>query len=278
MISTNTLSVFILHHHLNGLGNENLRSVQEVMHASETAAEKFKNVCEDFPNLTILTKSSTPGEIQLTFGHAAVGNKSLGESIVAFALTGNLSSPSLISYNIKIAFAADGEKIRLTIAEVLLRAAAANLARSNKKPDWTSYNAVLFPQFLTEAAILHGESDAGELLNIFACSITEWASDADYLSEADEANGNDSVVTIEAAEAKNPDRAKQASAKTAATETLATTTDDCDDVLEFLHDVVVKSPRVLATLLSLRVNKRARIWFKLWTDVNLPKPPTPAPQ
>ena len=64
MISTNDLSVFLLHHHLNGLGKENLRSVQEVMRASKLTAEKFKNVCEDFPNLSILTKSSTPGEIQ----------------------------------------------------------------------------------------------------------------------------------------------------------------------------------------------------------------------
>ena len=63
MISTNALSVFILHHHLNGLGNENIRSVQEVMRASEPAVDKFKNVCKDFPNLAILTKSSTPGDI-----------------------------------------------------------------------------------------------------------------------------------------------------------------------------------------------------------------------
>ena len=64
MISTNALSVFLLHHHLNRLGNKNIRLVQEVMHASELAADKFKNLCEDFPNLGILTESSTPGEIQ----------------------------------------------------------------------------------------------------------------------------------------------------------------------------------------------------------------------
>ena len=86
MISSNALSVFLIHHPLNGLGNESLRSVQEVMRASEPAADKYKNVCEDFPNLGILTKSSTPGEIQLTFGHAAVGSKSMGEFVVAFAL------------------------------------------------------------------------------------------------------------------------------------------------------------------------------------------------
>ena len=62
MISANALSVFLLHHHLNGLGNENLHSVQEVMRASEPAADKFKNFCEDFLNLAILTKSSTRGK------------------------------------------------------------------------------------------------------------------------------------------------------------------------------------------------------------------------
>ena len=107
MISTDALSVFLLNHHLNGLGNKNLHSVQEVMRASETDPDKFKNVCEDFPNLAILTKSSTPGEIQLKFGHTDVGNKSLGESVVAFDLAGNLSSPSVISFNTEIAFATD---------------------------------------------------------------------------------------------------------------------------------------------------------------------------
>ena len=173
------------------------------MRASEPVAEKFKRVCEDFPNVLILTISSTLGKIQLTFGQAAVGNKSLGESVVAFALAGDLSSPSVISFKIKIAFAADSENFRLPIAEVLLRAAAGNLARFKKQRDWTLRNAVLLLPFLTEAAILHGELDAGEILKIFARSITEWASDADFSSEADEANDDDIVVTIEAAESKS---------------------------------------------------------------------------
>ena len=168
MISTNTLSVFLLHHHLNRLGNKNLRSVQEVMPASEPAADKFKNICEDFTNLAILTKSSTPGDIQLTFGHVAVGNKLLGESVEDFAVKGNLSSPLVISFNIEIAFTTDGKNIRLLIAEVLLCAAAGDFSQSKKQRDWTSRNAVLLPPFLTEANILHGESDAGEILKIFA--------------------------------------------------------------------------------------------------------------
>ena len=71
------------------------------MRASEPATKKkYKRVCEYLPNLVILTKSATPGEIQLTFGHTAVGNKSLGESVVAFTLACDLSSPSVISLKI----------------------------------------------------------------------------------------------------------------------------------------------------------------------------------
>ena len=201
MIYAHALSFFLLHHPLNGLGNSNFWSVQEAMRASEPATEKYKNVCEEFPNLGILTKSSTPGEVQLMFGHATVGNKSLGESIQDFALAGNLGSPSVISFNLKIAFALEGEKIHLPITEVLLCAAAGDLARSKRQRNWQSLNAVLLPPFLTEVDILHGESDAGELLKIFARSITEWASDAAPPSEADKASDKDSVVTVEAPEA-----------------------------------------------------------------------------
>ena len=71
-----------------------------MVRVNERAVEKFKRVFEDFPNLAIITKSATPGEIQLTFVHASVGNKSPGESVVAFALAGDLSSPYMISLKI----------------------------------------------------------------------------------------------------------------------------------------------------------------------------------
>ena len=48
------------------------------MRANEQDSEKYKKVCEDFPNFAILTKSATPGEVQLMFGHATIGNKSFG--------------------------------------------------------------------------------------------------------------------------------------------------------------------------------------------------------
>ena len=125
----------MIHHHPNRLGNNNLHLIQYVMRARDPAAKKYKRVCEDFPNIAILTKSATPGEVQLTFGHTSVGNKSLGESVVAFSLTGYLRPPSIISLKIDIAFSGDGDNIRLPIAEVLLRAAANDLTRSKKQWD-----------------------------------------------------------------------------------------------------------------------------------------------
>ena len=66
-----------------------------------------------------------------------------------------------------IYFSADGENICLPITEVFICAAATDLAHSKKQRDWTPRNAVLLPPLLTEDKILHGELDAGELLNIF---------------------------------------------------------------------------------------------------------------
>ena len=70
-----------------------------------------------------------------------------------------------------------------------------------------------------------------------------------------------------------PGKAKQATAKT-----LTTIADDCDDVLAFLQAALVKPPRVIADPLYLRADKRARVWFRRWTDVNLPTLLKPAPQ
>ena len=159
MLSNNALSVFILHHHKNRLCNKNLRTIQDIIRASEPVAEKYKNICHDLPNLAILTKSAAPGEVQLTFVHATVGNMSFGGSVVAFALAGNLDLPSVVFIKMYIAFAADGDKIRLPIMEVLLCTATGDLARSKKQRDLTPCNVILLPPFLAESAILNGELD-----------------------------------------------------------------------------------------------------------------------
>ena len=198
------------------MGKKNLRSIQDVMCASEPATENYKRVCKDFPNLAILTNSTTSGKIKLTFGHTAVGNKSLGGSVVAFALSGYLISPSIISLKIETAFATDGNKIRLQIAEVLLRVAAGDLARLKKQRDWTPRNTVFLPPFLTEAVILHGELDVGKLLKFFARSITECEKEGENTSEVDNDNDKDIVITIEAEDKKSakPGKTKQATAET----------------------------------------------------------------
>ena len=56
-------------------------------------------------------------------------------------------------------------------------------------------------------------------------------------------------------------------------ETLATIADAYNNVLSFLQAV-----SVIVALLSLRAEKRTRVWFRRWTDVNLPTPPKPDPQ
>ena len=89
------------------------------------------------------------------FGHAAVGNKSLGESVVDFTLAGDISSPSAIFLKIEIAFATDGKNIRLPVTEVLLHAAAGNLARSKNQRVWNPISAVLISTNALSVFILH---------------------------------------------------------------------------------------------------------------------------
>ena len=64
---------------------------------------------------------------------------------------------------------------------------------SKKQWYWTPRNVVLLLSFLTEAAILNKESDAGELLNKFAHSITEKAEKGEdtggYNDKDDESKG-----------------------------------------------------------------------------------------
>ena len=127
---------------------------------SEPDINNYKRVCDNCPNIVILTKGAMQGEVQLTFVHMYVGNKSLGEYVMVFALAGSLDSHSLFSININIVFIVNGDKISLRIADVLLRAAVRNFARSEKQQDWMTHNAIILPPFLTEGAILDKETSA----------------------------------------------------------------------------------------------------------------------
>ena len=56
---------------------------------------------------------------------------------------------------------------------------------------------------------------------------------------------------------------------------LATIIDGFYDVLAFLQAVAVKSPRFTAAPLSLCADKRTRVCFRCWKDINLITPPKP---
>ena len=56
------------------------------MRVDGLADVKFKHVCIDFPNLSILTKSSTPSELQVEFYHATFGNNNPRNNSINFAL------------------------------------------------------------------------------------------------------------------------------------------------------------------------------------------------
>ena len=74
----------------------------------------------------------------------------------------------MVSIDIKHDFTGDGEKIRLLTTEVLLRAAAGELAKSKNIRNWTSMNVVVLPPFLTEIALTDGETAAEAIIKIFA--------------------------------------------------------------------------------------------------------------
>ena len=106
--------------------------------------------------MAVLTKSATPGDTQVTYAHASVGKNPLGETVTAFALVGSLEASTVVLIDIKLAFAGDGEKIRLLTTEVLLRAATVELAKPKNLWYWTSRNTVLLLPFLTETVLTDG--------------------------------------------------------------------------------------------------------------------------
>ena len=68
-------------------------------------------VRDNFPNISILAKSPTPGEVQLTFMHVYFRNKFLGGSIAALSLAGLIDSPSVVSVDFNITCAMDDDKM-----------------------------------------------------------------------------------------------------------------------------------------------------------------------
>ena len=74
------------------------------MHLDDPFGSKFKRVYMDLPNLEVLTKRAIPGDIQVTYAHASVGNKFLKKTVTDFALSGYLEAPTVDSIDIECAF------------------------------------------------------------------------------------------------------------------------------------------------------------------------------
>ena len=109
MIYTNAISLLLVKHDQNGVCNQNLHSIQDMMCSDEPVGTNVKRVCADLPNIALLTNIATPGEIQVTFGHTYIGKKSLDETVSAFALTGSLESPMVVSIDTEHAFVGSGK-------------------------------------------------------------------------------------------------------------------------------------------------------------------------
>ena len=136
MISSNTLSLFILDHDHNRVCNCNIHLIQDLMHLENPDGAKFKRVCADFPNIALLTKRATPDDIQFNFGQAPVGNNYLKKTVTDFAIAGSLESPTVVSIDAERAFAITGKNICIPVTELLLCTTIGDLTRSKKMRVW----------------------------------------------------------------------------------------------------------------------------------------------
>ena len=262
MISTNALSIYILQHDQNEISDQNICSIQDAMRSDKPASSKFKRVSTDFPNLAVLTKSATPGEIQEMYAHTSVGNNTLGKIVTAFALARSFEATTMILINIERAFAGDGEKICLPKTEVLLHAAADEPTKSKKFRDWKARNSVLLPQFLTEIELTYGENTVEVLLRI----LTKRINDQEAENAEEESDTEEKIRSNK----DNKKNAKTRSTKYAmARNTTYGTAANRNGTLAFLQVVELKAPQVQAALISLRADKHAAGSFRQWADRNL---------
>ena len=214
------------------------------MRSDDPASSKYKRVSTYLPNLVVITKSATPGEIHATYVHASVGNNSLGETFIAFALTGSIEAQPVVSINMDCAFAGNGENIRLPTTEFLLRAAAGKPVKSKNLRDWTFSNAVLLPPFLTDIALPDVETASEALLKISAERINYQ-------------EGDNAAEDSDAEEESRSDKDNNKSAKTRSTKDAAARdamdgiAADFDNILSFLQAVALKAPRVWEEPLSM---------------------------
>ena len=141
---TNNLPLFIHKQNQNGVCVRNICLIQESMHSAKPSVSKFKRVCADSPNLTLITKSATPGEVQVIYMHASIGTSPLKKPWPLYSWWDHLNASSVVMINDERAFVGAGNKICLPTTKVLLRAAIGDPSKSEKLHDWvalsTSYS------------------------------------------------------------------------------------------------------------------------------------------
>ena len=239
------------------------------MCSDKPAGSKLNRVITDFPNLAVLTKSTTPGEIQAMYVHTSIRNKFFGEMVTNFVLEGSLEASTVVSIDIERALARNGKKVHYLTTKVLLLAATGKLAKSKKLREWMARNAVLFPPFLTDTALNDRETTVEALLKIF----TDRINNQEVENAADELDAE----VERRSDAENKKSAKTRSTKDAtARDTADGITTNCDNILLFFQAVALKAPRVHAASLSLQAKKRVTGWFCQLEDSNLSvrHPPT----
>ena len=163
MFYSYALSIYLLHHNQKDLFNQNIWSIQDAMRSDNPAGSKLKRVCTDLPNMVVLNMIATPGDIQVTYAHASVRNKSLGKAVTDSSLAGSLEAPTMVSIDIKSAFSGNDEKTCVLTMDVLLCAAVKKLKKPKNICDLTSRNVAPLPPFLMEAVVTDGETAAEAL-------------------------------------------------------------------------------------------------------------------
>ena len=219
------------------------------MRSEKPAGSKFKRICKDFPNMSVITKSATHGKNKLMYLHASVGKNFLAEKVTAFALEGSLEAPTMVLIGVERDFTGDGKKIRLLTAEVLLCTAVGDLAKSKNLQDWASMNSVLLPSFLTGAFVTDRETVVESLLKIFTDNINNHEAD-------NKPEDIDKDKYIGSGEDKEKDYVNTRSTKgVTARDATNGIADNYNDIIAFIQAVALKAPQVMAKPLFMQADK-----------------------
>ena len=79
-----------------------------------------------------------------------------------------------VAIDTKRAFASTGDKIRLTVMEVIFCTTASNLDRQKNLHNWVRLTVVFLNPLITKVVILYNQDTSKELLKIFNAKIAEY--------------------------------------------------------------------------------------------------------